>query len=314
MAQLRSEEAHDLFHPLAARAFDEHPVAAAARRPRARPRWRRDRRHVDRVGRHARGGAGRGLAREVAVQIERGEAERAGEPRRRRDAARRSPPRARACRRARRSGASPALPRDCGAPPPSTRGWRCSCRRRPSRRSRAPPPACGSRPAPPPARPARDRLGRDADRPRRGRGGERVQRRCGGRESAAARRPRSPPRRRRNDAAPRASHVTRVGRRRRRPRRSARRDPETRRRAPSRADPRRSRPRSPSAACAAKSSPLARATPSIEPSPSRCAGPTLVMTPTSGSAISVSRRISPGAFIPISITAWRSVAGETEQA
>ena len=45
-----------------------------------------------------------------------------------------------------------------------------------------------------------------------------------------------------------------------------------------------------------------------EPRPSRCAGPTLVMTPTSGAAISASRQISPGSFMPISTTATRLVA------
>ena len=42
------------------------------------------------------------------------------------------------------------------------------------------------------------------------------------------------------------------------------------------------------------------------PTPSRWAGPTLVMTPTSGAAISVRRAISPDAFMPISSTATAS--------
>ena len=56
----------------------------------------------------------------------------------------------------------------------------------------------------------------------------------------------------------------------------------------------------------ANSSPLAAATPAMLPRPSRCAGPTLVITPTSGAAISVRRAISPGAFMPISSTATAS--------
>ncbi len=51
------------------------------------------------------------------------------------------------------------------------------------------------------------------------------------------------------------------------------------------------------------SSVFAFATPSRSDNPSRWAIPTLRITPTSGSAISVSREISPGRFIPISSTA-----------
>ncbi len=57
----------------------------------------------------------------------------------------------------------------------------------------------------------------------------------------------------------------------------------------------------------AKSSPLARATSSIEPSVSRCAAATLVMTPIEGRAISVRVAISPRARIAISRTHTASV-------
>ncbi len=56
------------------------------------------------------------------------------------------------------------------------------------------------------------------------------------------------------------------------------------------------------------SSPLAFMTASIEPNPSRCAGPIFVIRPTSGRQISASRSISPGLFIPSSTTAhWWSL-------
>ena len=60
------------------------------------------------------------------------------------------------------------------------------------------------------------------------------------------------------------------------------------------------------------SSALAAATASTSPSSSRCTGPTLMITPTSGSAIAQSSAIWPGPRMPISRTsAWVSSGAES---
>src|SRR5262245_12449909 len=58
----------------------------------------------------------------------------------------------------------------------------------------------------------------------------------------------------------------------------------------------------PSPGSARGSAPFSAATPSSEPSPSRCAGPTLVTTPTFGRAMPQSGAISPRPLVPISTT------------
>ena len=59
----------------------------------------------------------------------------------------------------------------------------------------------------------------------------------------------------------------------------------------------------PPAAIPSSISAFAAATPASPPTPSRCTGPTFVMTATSGAAMAASRRISPAWLIPISTTA-----------
>ncbi len=60
----------------------------------------------------------------------------------------------------------------------------------------------------------------------------------------------------------------------------------------------------------AKSVPFSAAMPSCEPKNSRCAVPTFVISPPSGSAISQSRAISPGWFVPISTTRKSASSGQ----